>query len=85
MYCVCFRTVSRSRQLLYCVASGAAYLSSAEIKSAVSCLVTSQNLYSDLVKAIELFKENSNILIVARRYPVILIVDEVCKQVNMFQ
>lgn len=59
------------------MASGAAYLTSAEIESAVASLKDNFNLALGLIKAIQDFKKNSPDLKMTRRHPVILILDEV--------
>uniref|UniRef100_A0A1B6GBW6 separase n=1 Tax=Cuerna arida TaxID=1464854 RepID=A0A1B6GBW6_9HEMI len=71
-----YKLDSRSRQLLYRVTDGAVYLTSAEIQSAVACLVTDSNLAADLTNAIVKFQQDNSIFLVARRQPVILIIDE---------
>uniref|UniRef100_A0A1B6MC13 separase n=1 Tax=Graphocephala atropunctata TaxID=36148 RepID=A0A1B6MC13_9HEMI len=71
-----YKLDSRFRQLLYRVADGCVHLTSAEIQSAVACLVTDAKLADDLTTAINKFQEDTGILQVARRHPVILILDE---------
>ncbi|XP_046672802.1 separin [Homalodisca vitripennis] len=71
-----YKLDSRSRQLLYRVTDGAVYLTSAEIQSAVACLVTDSSLATDLINAIVKFQQDNSILLAARRQPVIFIVDE---------
>ncbi|XP_054278571.1 uncharacterized protein LOC128997018 [Macrosteles quadrilineatus] len=71
-----YKMDGKDRQLLYQVVDGCVYLNKAEIHSAVCCLVDSKELGIDLIKAINAFKEDMAMLLAARRYPVILIVDD---------
>lgn len=65
------------KALLYQIAGGSAHLSEAEIESAVSQVVKKTSLQKDLCQEIESIRNKYSNLIVAKRHPVILLLDEV--------
>lgn len=72
-----FRISSRDLQLLYCLADGCAHLEESDIRSGVNSIVSDSTVAKNIVQAIMKNRAEILHLVVAKRHPVILILDDV--------
>lgn len=70
--------------LLYQIMDGSGHLDLGEIEAAVSDCIHDKDTRCAMIEAIKEFKESNLNLAVAKRYPVLLILDEVSKENSLF-
>lgn len=69
---------------LYAIANGCAHLSREEINSAVAQIVTDSDICQEIVQSILNLKSDLGQLMLAKRHPVLLIIEEVNLISNKF-
>lgn len=76
-YMFLFRIASRDLQLLYCLADGCAHLEESDIGNGVKSIISDSSIAQNIIEVIMKIRAKISQLVVAKRHPVILILDDV--------